>query len=82
MANKEHVDDTASVIVGQTEVGPRVTQIPSETVNNQTVVARNEIKFSKRIMENINLHTLADMLADHIVHSLFESKTCNQTSLN
>ena len=73
MAKKEHVDDNAGVIVGQTEVGPRVAQIPSETVNNQTAFARKEIKFTKRIMERIDLHALADTLADQIAQRLFES---------
>ena len=73
MAKKEHVDENASVIVGQTEVGFGVPQIPSEPVDNQTAFARKETKFTKRVMERIDLHALADTLADQIAQRLFES---------
>ena len=42
MAKKEHVDENASVIVEQTEVEPRVPQIPSGTENNQATFTRKE----------------------------------------
>ena len=73
MAKKEHVDENASGIFGQTEAGPLVPQLPSETVDNQTAFARKETKFTKRVMERIDLHALADTLADQIAQRLFES---------
>ena len=72
MVKKEHVDENDGVIVGQSEVGPRVPQIPCETKDNQIAFARKEIKFIKRVMERIDLHTLADTLADQIAQRLFE----------
>ena len=73
MAKKEHVDENASVIVGQTEVGFGVPQMPSGTEDNQTTFTRKETKFTNRVMERIDLHALADTLADQIAQRLFES---------
>jgi len=77
MAKKEHVDENASVIVEQTEVEPRVPQMipqmPSGTEDNQTTFTRKETKFTNRVMERIDLHALADTLADQIAQRLFES---------
>ena len=73
MAEKEHVHENASVIVEQTEVEPRVPQIPSGPENNQATFTRKETKFTNRVMERIDLHALADTLADQIAQRLFES---------
>jgi hypothetical protein len=73
MAKKEHVDENASVIVEQTDVEPRVAPIPSGTENNQTIFTRKETNFTNRVMERIDLHALADTLADQIAQRLFES---------
>ena len=73
MAKKEHVDENASVIVEQTEVEPRVPQILSGTMDNHTTFTRKETKFTNRVMERIDLHALADTLADQIAQRLFES---------
>ena len=73
MAKKEHVDENASVIVEQTDVEPRVAQIPSGTEDNQTIFTRKETNFTNRVMERIDLHALADTLADQIAQRLFES---------
>ena len=73
MAKKEHVDENARVIVEQTEVEPRVPHIPSGTENDQATFTRKETKFTNRVMERIDLHALADTLADQIAQRLFES---------
>ena len=73
MVKKEHVDENASVILEQTEVEPRVPQIPSGTETNQATFTRKETKFTNRVMERIDLHALADTLADQIAQRLFES---------
>ena len=77
MVKKEHVDENASVILEQTEVEPRVPQIPSGTENNQATFTRKETKFTNRVMERIDLHALADTLADQIAQRLFESINTN-----
>ena len=73
MAKKEYFDENASGIFGQTEAGPLVPQLPSETVDNQTAFARKETKVTKRVMERIDVHALADHMADKIAQRLFES---------
>ena len=81
MAKKEHIDENASVIGGQTEVGPRVEKAgmgkPNESYTKSTTsekaFSNASGKLVNKVIEQIDLDSLSNTLAEQLANKLADS---------